>query len=253
MQPPNYYEPISGLIIGSKQMLAIIEQIRLIATRDTTILITGETGTGKELIAKAIHLLGSRNEEPYIVVDCTTLASDLVESELFGHERGAFTGAYALKKGLFEKASHGTLFFDEIGKLSLALQSKLLRAIENKSFRRVGSTEYMTTNSRVIAATNRDLHELQVGGEFHEDLYYRLAVFPIHVPPLRDRLDDVEHISRYFLGSVDIADDAFSALTEYRWPGNIRELRNALEFATIMSQGETVRFHHLPRTVTQSV
>ena len=234
-------------IVGnSKALTATLRKIELVAKTNASVLLLGETGTGKELLAGAIHSLSERRDRPLVKVDCGTLPAGLIESELFGHEKGAFTGAYESKTGRFEVADTGTIFLDEIGELPLDLQSKLLRVLEDGIFRRLGSKNEQKVDVRIIAATNRDLKEEMRGGRFRTDLYYRLGVFPVVSPPLRARREDIPLLVSFFasksaaalgrkINSIDRA--SMDALTAYDWPGNIRELRNVIERAVILSQG----------------
>ncbi len=244
-----------GEIVGaSAAMQQVFKNIELVAATDSTVLILGETGTGKELIARAIHTLSRRKQAVMVKVNCGALPSGLAESELFGHERGAFTGAVQQKKGRFEVASHGTIFLDEVGELSPDVQVKLLRVLQEQEIERLGGTQTIKVNVRVIAATNRDLHEhVRVGG-FRADLFYRLNIFPIEVPPLRQRAEDVPWLARHFVKEFamrmgkpahQISAPAMARLTAYDWPGNVRELANVLERAVILCQGETVLEGHL--------
>jgi two-component system response regulator AtoC len=218
-------------------------------------MIYGETGTGKELIASLIHRKSPRAKRPFVTIDCTALPENLLESELFGHERGAFTGATGLKKGLFEVADGGTVFLDEIGELPLVLQAKILRVLETKSFRRVGGEKYIETDVRIIAATNRDLKKLLEEERFRSDLYYRLNVVPIHLPPLRDRKEDIFPLTEYFVqffnkkigrSISNVTNEALKLLIDYDWPGNIREVRNVIEHMMIISRGDVIRAKSLP-------
>jgi formate hydrogenlyase transcriptional activator len=207
----------------------------------------GETGTGKELIARLIHNRSSRRDRTFVKLNCAAVPSGLMESELFGHERGAFTGAVATKSGRFELANHGSLFLDEVGDISLELQPKLLRVLQEKEFERLGSTRTLKVDVRLIAATNRDLAQMVASGQFREDLYYRLAVFPIQLPPLRERREDIPVLVEYFVARYarrmkkcirEIPTRARQAMTEWTWPGNIRELQNFIERAVILTTGE---------------
>ena len=244
-------------IIGKSDAMAHVFELvdRIVPLVDTTILITGESGTGKDLLAKAIHFGGPRSEGPYVNITCTALPETLLESELFGHEKGAFTDAKAQKIGLVEKADGGTLFLDEIGDMSLYLQSKLLRFLEEKAFRRVGGNSDLKVDLRVIAATNRDLKKRVAAGEFREDLYFRLKVIPIELPPLRDREGDVPILVEHFVEEFNtefkksvkkIAPKLMASFEAYDWPGNVRELRNAVERAMILGRGETLSGDGLP-------
>lgn len=217
-----------------------------VAPTDSTVLITGETGTGKELIARAIHNLSPRKNRALVKVNCAAIPAGLIESELFGHEKGAFTGALTKRMGRFELADNGTIFLDEIGELPLDLQSKLLRVLQEGEFERVGGTQTFNVNVRVIAATNRDLEQLSKNGQYRPDLYYRLNVFPIHLPALREREGDIPLLAQYFvrkfaanLGKkIDrIPERMMTTLQRYQWPGNIRELEHAIERAVILSEG----------------
>jgi DNA-binding NtrC family response regulator len=236
-------------------MLDIYDLIDLVAMSDATVLITGEHGTGKELVAQAIHKQNSRRRGPFVVANCSAYSPTLLESELFGHEKGAFTGAIRQKKGRVERAQGGTLFLDEIGDISLATQVLLLRFLQDHCFERVGGEETIEANVRVLAATNRDLRREVEEGRIREDLYYRLNVFSINVPPLRERKEDIPQLSRHFLdkfsvkegkGIREISPDAMQALMDYNWPGNVRQLENALSYAVIISQDETIKGKHLP-------
>jgi formate hydrogenlyase transcriptional activator len=228
----------------------VLEQVEQVAPTDSTVLIQGETGTGKELIARAIHNLSARCGRPFIKLNCAAIPFDLLESELFGHERGAFTGAIAQKVGRFELADKGTLFLDEVGDIPPALQPKLLRVLQEQEFERLGSTRTQQVNIRLVAATNRNLAEMVKRNEFRSDLYYRLNVFPIPLPPLRARRDDipalVEHFVELYSRRMDkpidhIAPDTMSALASYAWPGNIRELQNFIERSVIVTSGNVLQ------------
>ncbi|HXI21710.1 MAG TPA: sigma-54 dependent transcriptional regulator, partial [Gemmatimonadales bacterium] len=240
-------EPILGKSPG---IVAVLEKIHQVAGTDATVLIRGETGTGKELIARAIHAASSRRGRPLVAVNCGAIASGLVESELFGHERGAFTGALARKIGRFEQADGGTLFLDEIGDLAPELQVKLLRVLQEGELTRVGGTQPIRVDVRVIAATHRDLPGMVQQGGFRQDLYYRLNVFPILVPPLRDRREDIpllaEHLTARYAARMGkridtIPQALLDRLVAYPWPGNIRELANLLERAVIVTPGRTLQ------------
>jgi transcriptional regulator with PAS, ATPase and Fis domain len=236
-------------------MLEIFSFIERLARYPTTALITGESGTGKELVARALHDLSPFKDRPLVTCNCTTLAPTLLESELFGHVRGAFTGADRDRKGLFESAHGGTIFLDEIGELSLAVQAKLLRVIENREIKRVGSPEPIRIDIRIIAATNRNLSAMVDTGEFREDLYYRLNVGAITLPPLRRRLDDVDLLCAHFLERLsrrmekdvtEISEPVLQIFRTYSWPGNIRELLNVIERALIVARGPVILPEHLP-------
>ena len=239
-----------GNMVGSGPAFqSILKGIQIVAPTDSTVLILGETGTGKELVARAIHELSSRSKGSFVKVNCAAIPASLLESELFGHEKGSFTGAVAQKIGRFEVAHQGTLFLDEIGEMPLELQPKLLRAIQDQEFERVGGSRTIRTDLRFIAATNRDLKTMVEENRFRADLYYRLHVFPLHVPPLRERREDVPLLARYFVQKhadrmgrkiEAIPTAAMDVLTRYHWPGNIRELQNVIERSVILSSG--IRF-----------
>jgi two-component system response regulator FlrC len=221
------------------------------------VLLTGESGTGKEVIARFIHHASRRSHGPFIAINCAALPDQLLESELFGHERGAFTGAVAAKPGRIEQANGGVLFLDEVGEMAPSVQAKLLRVLEEREYMRLGSTRALRADIRVIAATNRDLHTAITRGEFREDLYYRLGVFEIALPPLRERVEDILPLANSFLVEIGetvgrpaagIAQDAKDQLLAYAWPGNVRELRNAIERAVILADGGHIRSEHLPVT-----
>jgi Nif-specific regulatory protein len=222
------------------------------------VLLRGESGVGKELVAHAIHYNSDRAAHPLVKVNCAALPETLIESELFGHEKGAFTGAIAQRKGRFELAAGGSIFLDEIGDLSAHTQIRLLRVLQEKEYERVGGTETIKTDARVIAATNRDLESLVEQGQFRQDLYYRLNVFPIHIPPLRDRKTDIPLLADYFVGKYSrthhkdikrISTPAIDMLMSYHWPGNIRELENCLERAVLVTGDDVIHGHHLPPTL----
>jgi len=248
----------SNIIGTSGPMRQVYEQIAQVARTNTTVLLRGESGTGKELIAHAIHYNSARAKKPFIKVSCAALPQDLIESELFGYEKGAFTGAHGLKKGRFEAAEGGTLFLDEIGELNLATQVKLLRVLQEREFERLGGTETIRSNIRLIAATNKDLEKAIAAGEFREDLYYRLNVFSIFVPALRERKPDVLLLADYFLEKFSrehgksvkrISTPAIDMLTSYHWPGNVREVANVMERAVVVCDSQVVHAHHLPPTL----
>jgi Nif-specific regulatory protein len=239
-------------------MRLVYEAIAQVAKSSTTALIRGESGVGKELIAHAIHHSSLRSGKPYIKVNCAALPETVVESELFGHEKGAFTGATAMRKGRFELADGGTLFLDEVGDFSPATQVKVLRVLQEMEFERVGGTKTIKSNVRIVAATNRNLEEMVEKGEFRQDLYYRLNVFPIYIPPLRERKSDLlllaDHFAQKYAKSNHkavkrISTPAIDMLTAYHWPGNVRELENCIERAVLLSNDGVIHGHHLPPTL----
>ncbi|CAG1018949.1 Regulatory protein AtoC [Burkholderiaceae bacterium] len=242
-------------IIGrSAQMQNVYRLIAQCAPTNCTVLITGESGTGKEMVARAIHYNSLRKDRPFVPVDCTTLSETLLESELFGHVKGAFTGAVGNKRGLFDMADNGTLFLDEMGNISLTTQAKLLRVIQEREFKAVGDTRSHTTNVRLLAATNKDPKAMVAEGTFREDLYYRINVFPIHVPPLRERRDDIPALAFHFLKMfsdelgkpvTEFSEGAMSLLTHHDWPGNVRELENTVHRAVILTSDHLIRQAHL--------
>jgi Nif-specific regulatory protein len=246
-------------IVGtSKEMRDVYEQIAQVAPSGATVLIRGESGTGKELVAHAIHYNSPRSSKPFVKVNCAALPESLIESELFGHEKGAFTGAVARKRGRFELAEGGTLFLDEIGDLSPAMQVKLLRALQEREFERVGGTETIKVNVRLITATNVDLEQAVSDGRFRSDLYYRLNVFSIYLPPLRERKTDILLLADHFLEKYGrqngkrikrISTPAIDMLMSYHWPGNVRELENVVERATLVCEGNVIHGYHLPPTL----
>jgi two-component system, NtrC family, response regulator HydG len=241
-----------GLIGRSASFLAMLELVARVAPAEATVLLQGESGTGKELVAQAIHDASRRAHGPFVAVDCSGLAENLFESELFGHERGAFTGATARKLGLVEAASGGTLFLDELGDIPLGMQVKLLRLLETGTYRRVGSTELQRADIRLVSATHQPLESLITTGRFRQDLYYRLNTFPIGLPPLRERADDIPLLAESLLGRVaaerglKISEAALARLLAYRYPGNVRELRNILERASLLCDGDSILPEHLP-------
>jgi DNA-binding NtrC family response regulator len=250
------HSPAAGRLIGSSgPILDVFIMIGKVAETDSTVLICGESGTGKELVAEAIHSYSQRKEKPFVVVNCAALPDSLLETELFGHERGAFTGAIGRKIGRFEMAEGGTIFLDEIGELSPSLQSKLLRVLQERTFERVGGTETIRGNFRVLAATNRDLEASVREKVFREDLFYRLNVVRIPVPPLRERRSDIVPLAEHFLhfysnknglSAVGFSDEAILMLQNYFYPGNVRELENMVERAVLMARGRVVMPEHLP-------
>jgi formate hydrogenlyase transcriptional activator len=259
-------EPSFDAIIGrSSALRAVLREIRMVAPTDSTVLIYGETGTGKELIARAVHELSSRRNNAFVKLNCAAIPTGLLESELFGHERGAFTGAIGQRIGRFEVANHGTAFLDEIGEIPLELQPKLLRVLQEREFERLGSTRTLRTDARLIAATNCDLATMVEEQRFRSDLFYRLNVFPVRVPPLRERREDVPllvwHFARQFAERMkrqyeSISPETMKALCEYDWPGNIRELQNFIERAVILCRGPVLQvpardLQHRTITITQ--
>ncbi len=242
------------LLVGRSQpLLHMISLLHRVAPTQTTVLLLGESGTGKECVAEYLHHFSTRSTGPFVLVDCGTLGENLIESELFGHERGSFTGATARKIGLFEAAQGGTLFIDEIGEMPLGLQTKLLRVLETGTIRRIGGTDYRKVDVRIIAATNRNLRDMVEQGAFREDLYYRLSAFPIQIPPLRERKDDIPALAEHFLlrtvedgeRHLPLSPEVIKALLEYDYPGNVRELRNVVERAAILACDDPLGADHL--------
>jgi two-component system response regulator HydG len=250
-----------GLVGKDPQMQVIYKLIEDVAPTDATVLIQGESGTGKELVARAIHNNSSRKDKPFIVINCSAYPSTLLESELFGHEKGAFTGAIRQKSGRFEQADGGTVFLDEIGEISFTAQIKLLRILQSQKFERVGGENTLTVNTRILAATNKDLLQEVKAGNFREDLFYRLNVIPIQLPPLRHRPNDIPLLARHFLKKFaeeqnkvmhNFSSEAMRQLLDYDWPGNVRELENSIEHATVIAQDEVVEVSELPATIQQA-
>jgi len=243
----NHSSTEVGAIVGSSPALrAVLDQVRMVAPTGSTVLIGGETGTGKELIARAIHQHSARRHRPFVNMNCAAIPAELLESELFGHEKGAFTGAVAQRIGRFEQAHGGTLFLDEIGEMPLHLQTKLLRVLQEQEFERVGGNRTIQVDVRIVAATNQDLKKMVLENRFRADLYYRLAVFLLNVPPLRERREDIPLLASYFVQKhasrmgrkiEKIPMDALEALSNYDWPGNIRELQNVIERSVVLSMG----------------
>ena len=251
------YRP-SNIIGNSKAMQVVYDHISRVGTSDCTVLIRGESGVGKELVAQAIHYESSRSSRPFVKVNCAALSPSLLESELFGHEQGAFTGATKQRIGRFEMANSGTIFLDEIGDFPMSTQIMLLRFLQEREFERVGGGKTIRADVRIIAATNRNLEDAIASGDFREDLYYRLNVFPIYVPPLRDRPTDISLLADYFAGRYSkinnktitrISTPAIDMLTSYHWPGNVRELENCIERAVLLSDNAVIHGHHLPPTL----
>jgi DNA-binding NtrC family response regulator len=250
-----------NIISKNPKMHAIFELVRHIAGTKSTVLIEGETGTGKELIAKAVHYSNEERQGPLVAINCAALPESLLESELFGHERGAFTSADARRKGRFELADKGTIFLDEIGDISPAMQAKLLRVLQERKFERVGGHESIEVDIRVVAATNKNLEKEVKEGRFREDLFYRLHVIKIDVPPLRERAEDIPFLTTHFLNKYPrtneppkkVSAEAMERLLAYRWPGNIRELENAIERASVTAVGDTIGLENLPPRVTESL
>jgi two-component system response regulator HydG len=245
----------AGLVGGSEPMRRLMDQLRRVAAADTTVLVLGESGTGKELAARALHAQGPRRDGPFVSVSCAAIPEGLLESELFGHEKGAFTGAIRRKLGRFELANGGTLFLDEVGEIPPAIQVKLLRVLQERRFERVGGEETIDVDVRVVSATNRDLKAMAAAGTFREDLYYRLAVLPVTLPPLRERPGDVEELAGFFVGKLGprvgrrvrgFSPEAMELLKAHRWPGNVRELENVVEQALVFAEGELIRPEDLP-------
>ena len=244
-----------GNIIGkNEKMVEISKLMEKVAVSDASVLLQGESGTGKELFAKAIHTMSLRKNKPYIAINCAAIPGELLENELFGSEKGAFTGAHARKMGKFEIAHTGTIFLDEIGDMEIALQAKLLRVLQQRNFERLGGTKTVDVDVRVIAATNMDLNELIRTKKFREDLFYRLSVFPIQIPPLRERPDDVRELAEYFIDKYcremrkplkSLSRDSLGLLEKYHWPGNVRELENTVERAVILAEGKKLTPDHL--------
>jgi two-component system response regulator AtoC len=253
---------LQNLVGESPAMNEVFEVVQQVAPTRATVLLLGESGTGKEMIAKVIHQLSARAQQPMVTVHCAALAPTLLESELFGHEKGAFTGAYERRIGRFEQAQGGTLFLDEIGEIDPSTQIKLLRFLGERTFERVGSNKTLTADVRLIAATNKNLEERVKAGAFREDLFFRLRVVEIRLPPLRERLEDISLLARTFLEEFrrenqkpikGFTADAFALLTQYQWPGNVRELRTAIEHAVVLCRGEKVTVRDLPASLREAV
>lgn len=253
---------VSNIIGNSAAMQSVFDVIHQVASTQATVLIQGESGTGKELVAHALHGLSSRSKGPYVPVHCAALSDTLLESELFGHEKGSFTGAAAMRKGRFEMADGGTLFLDEISEINLSAQVKLLRVLEERCFERVGGTETINVDIRLITATNRNLRKMVDEGKFREDLFFRLDVVTINLPPLRERGDDISLLCNKFIAELSavnnkkiegITSDAMNFLSSYRWPGNVRELRNTIEKMVVLARGDKLTMRDLPLNIKEEV
>jgi DNA-binding NtrC family response regulator len=260
-QEINALYSLDNIIGTSREMQKVFKLISTVAPAGSTVLITGESGTGKELVARAIHYNSARKEQPFVVVDCGTIPENLMESELFGHTRGSFTGAVTAESGLIQAATGGTLFLDEVSNLPLSMQAKLLRALQEKELRAIGSRKVVKVDMRFIAATNRDLTEMVREGSFREDFFYRLNVFPIFVPPLRNRKEDIPALAYHFLHKYSkelgrnvphIAAEAMRQLIMHDWPGNIRELENVIHRAVIVCEGNALRPEHIMTPLEES-
>jgi len=258
----NELNTLWGNIVGeSKAMEDVFSIMKRVADTPTTVLITGESGTGKELIARGIHRASSRSNAPFVSINCAAVPENLLESELFGYEKGAFTGAVSLKQGKFEFADGGSLFLDEVGEMSLSLQVKLLRVLQEQEFQRVGGNKDIKVNVRIIAATNKDLREEVDAGRFRSDLFFRLNVVSVHVPPLRERRSDIPVLAAHFLGKFgarlsrqvsEVSPDVMSALYAYSWPGNVRELENVIERAMVLCRGNRIEPEDLPSEIRET-
>lgn len=255
----NEKKPV--FITRDPKMERLYKQIERIATTEASVLITGDSGTGKEVVFRLIHAKSHRRQRPFVALNCAAIPKEMVESELFGHERGAFTGAVKRKKGCFELADKGTLFLDEIAEMELGIQVKLLRAVEYKAFRRLGGSEEVETDVRIVAATNKDMTEALENEEFRKDLFYRLSVVELHIPPLRERKVDIPLLARYFMQVFStkyhtpvkqFSDDCISCFLEYEWPGNVRELRNTIERCVIMCPNDTITTAHITPHIAKS-
>ncbi len=252
---------IEGIVAKSKKILEIVDIIKNVADTTATVLLTGESGVGKEVFAKAIHELSSRADKPFIKINCAAIPEDLLESELFGYEKGAFTGAHTTKKGKFELANGGTIFLDEIGDMPLLLQSKLLRVLQEKEIERLGGSKTIKVDVRIVAATNKNLEKMVQEGTFREDLYYRLNVIPIYIPPLRERREDIPLLIYYFVDKfsklyrkkLTVSKELVDLLTDYEWPGNVRELQNTIERMVILSKSEKLDFKDLPADIRKKL
>ncbi len=248
---------VEGIVGRSRAILEVLDLIHRVAPTDATVLLRGESGVGKEIFARAIHFLSRRSDKPFITVNCAAIPENLLEAELFGYEKGAFTGAYTTKKGKFELASGGTVFLDEIGDMPLPLQAKILRVLQEKEIERIGGTRSIKVDVRIIAATNRDLEKLMREGKFREDLYYRLSVIPVFIPPLRERKEDIPILVQHFLETfsreynkkVSVSPEVMDALMSYDWPGNVRELRNVIERMVILDTDGVLTLEELPAEI----
>ncbi len=253
----------SDTIIGQDRGLkAVFRTLQRVAPTESTVLVTGESGTGKELVVHYLHAQSRRRNKPFVPVNCGAIPRDLLESELFGHEKGAFTGAVSSHQGRFQTADHGTIFLDEIGELELSLQAKILRVLQEHEIEPVGSRKPVSVDVRVVAATNRDLEKMVAEGKFREDLFYRLQVIPVHLPPLRERGDDVMDLARFFMHKfcqrdsrpeIAFSDEVCSIFKKYAWPGNVRELQNYMERMAVLVEGDELRAEDLPDKVLRSV
>lgn len=255
---PESNEPLPGIIGSSAAMLKVYRTTRQVAQSNASVLLLGETGTGKELVAKAVHTLSDRRDRPFVKVNCGALSENLLESELFGHVKGAFTGAVSDRAGRFQSADTGTIFLDEINSTTPLLQVKLLRVLQEREFERVGGDTTIRVDTRIVSASNRNLLEMSADGTFREDLYYRLNVVPIHLPPLRERREDIPALVGHFLNIYNEGNDryvthidpaALEALQDYHWPGNVRELQNIVEHAVVMATGDELTPDVLPGVV----
>jgi Nif-specific regulatory protein len=252
---------VENMIGSSDRMQEVFEAVHRVAPSKANVLLRGESGTGKELVAKAIHYMSARSKGPFIKFNCASIPEGLLESELFGHEKGSFTGATAMRKGRFELANGGTIFLDEIGDLPISLQPKILRVLQEREFERVGGEKTIKVDVRLIAATSRNIEDLVNSGRFREDLYYRLNVVPIFLPSLRERKEDIPHLAEHFLKkynkennkSVSVSSDVMNVFMGYDWPGNVRELENTIERAVVMSEGKTVKSSDLPLNIREQV
>lgn len=251
---------LENVIGSSERMRRVLDVVERVARSDVTVLVTGESGTGKELIARGIHFSGPRAERPFVALNCAAIPETLIESELFGHKRGSFTGAIADSKGKFEEASGGTLFLDEVSAMPPVLQPKLLRVLQEQEIVRLGESTPRKVNVRIVAATNRDLQTMITDGAFREDLYFRLAVVPIGLPPLRERREDIPLLAEHFLkracerhklGELQLEREVFAALSSYSWPGNVRELENTVERMSVLAPGNTITLEDLPENIRQ--